>query len=496
MWVMKGVRMQKLREKITIYIIALALCFSFLALGASPASFALTGGAGGYVCGFDEEHTHTESCFKNVLVCGKEEHVPLCGMEEHLHDLNCCEAQSVLVCSLPEHSHTEYCFDVAGNLVCGLPEHIHSFECYQSEFVLTCSKTEHTHTETCIPYDANGMPYEIHTHTSACWQRQCVCGKQEHKHDRNLCMFKSLEGLENEAIWEQTIPFDRLTGNWGQDILTVAESQVGYTENYYNAVIGEDGKTSLGYTRYGHWYGYPYGDWCAMFASFCMHYAGIPNEVIPFASGVETWIQLLEQRGMFISAQNYVPSPGDLVFIADNGVRPNHMGIAASYTVNDNPQSGTLGVVRIIQGNKDDAVRYVDIAVPNYSIVGYVSVADIYNIWLNMHKFNIKCGSDELCLSYDFNSAAPSIGSIVAIQSSESSQVYHQGMKLAYNYMSMFNSDPSKLSITIYEVVGENGGFISELPQPSDIQYVGGEGTEPVTASFSVNGRLVLMICR
>ena len=36
-------------------------------------------------------------------------------------------------------------------------------------------------------------------------------------------------------------------------------------------IVKEDGKTTDGYTRYGDWYGVPYGDWCAMFASFCIH---------------------------------------------------------------------------------------------------------------------------------------------------------------------------------------------------------------------------------
>jgi hypothetical protein len=30
-----------------------------------------------------------------------------------------------------------------------------------------------------------------------------------------------------------------------------------------------------GITRYGQWYGDAYGDWCAMFVSFCMNNAGI-----------------------------------------------------------------------------------------------------------------------------------------------------------------------------------------------------------------------------
>jgi len=53
------------------------------------------------ICGM-EEHTHTEECYEDVLVCGLEEN------EEHTHTPECF--QSSLICGKEEHIHTASCF--------------------------------------------------------------------------------------------------------------------------------------------------------------------------------------------------------------------------------------------------------------------------------------------------------------------------------------------------------------------------------------------------
>lgn len=52
-------------------------------------------------CGL-AEHTHDESCYESVLVCGQEE------SEGHVHDESCYE--EVLTCEIPEHTHSEACW--------------------------------------------------------------------------------------------------------------------------------------------------------------------------------------------------------------------------------------------------------------------------------------------------------------------------------------------------------------------------------------------------
>ena len=69
-----------------------------------------------------------------------------------------------------------------------------------------------------------------------------------------------------------------------------------------------------GYTRYGAWYGSPYGEWCAMFASFCLHYAGVLEDSIPAQAGCIRWVEQLQALGRYAAAGAAAPQPGDLVF--------------------------------------------------------------------------------------------------------------------------------------------------------------------------------------
>ena len=109
-----------------------------------------------------------------------------------------------------------------------------------------------------------------------------------------------------------------LTGNWAEDVLTIAESQLGYGESdrNFDAILNDDKDDYklYGYTRYGAWYGYPYGDWCAMFVSFCLHYAGISEEDFPYDCGTITWVDHLQQLEMYHDAYDFIPKAGDVIF--------------------------------------------------------------------------------------------------------------------------------------------------------------------------------------
>ena len=49
-----------------------------------------------------------------------------------------------------------------------------------------------------------------------------------------------------------------------ENMLTIAESQLGYRE------------TAENYTKYGKWYGMDGQPWCAMFVSWCARMSGVP----------------------------------------------------------------------------------------------------------------------------------------------------------------------------------------------------------------------------
>ncbi len=232
------------------------------------------------------------------------------------------------MCGLEEsegHTHDETCYDEEGNLACGLEES------------------------------------EGHTHTDECYEYQITCGLEEHTHSVE-CLIDESADLETAEIWEATLP--ALSGSWADDLISIARSQVGYSESVDNYVISDDGVTHRSYTRYGEWAGNPYGDWDAMFASFCLSYAGISREVFPESTGAYAWAVELSGLGYYADAAEYTPEAGDLIFFdKDSDGKIDHVGIVSF-------SDGS--VVTVIEGNYNDAVWENTYARnDNAAIIGY-----------------------------------------------------------------------------------------------------------------------------
>lgn len=288
-------------------------------------------------CGI-AEHTHTDACYADVLVCGK---------EEHTHTDACYETRLALTCALEEHVHTEECFDEDGNLICGKEEHTHTDGCYTAERVLVCGKEEHTH-------------------TAECYERQLVCGLEEHTHTI-MCYSDPAADVETAKDWKATIP--ERSGVWGADAAAVAESQLGYAESQKNYILSADGSRTMGYTRYGAWYGIPYGDWCAMFVSFCLHYAGVPNSAFPYGSGCYAWMTKLRAAGLYAEAADYTPRTGDVIFLNLSGsAKTDHVGLVTSVEYG---ADGSAQTVHTVEGNVHDDVSRCEYSAGDTRILGY-----------------------------------------------------------------------------------------------------------------------------
>lgn len=273
------------------------------------------------VCTVPEGHTHTDACREKTLTCTV--------AEGHTHAPECYQTVEELTCTLPEdanHTHTDGCYARHEELVCTQPEgHVHTEECYEQHLVCTMPEN-HTHTDGCYA----PMPSDAHTHTEACFRQELTCPLTEHTHTL-ACYSDSTADKENAAYWESTLPAEK-TGVWAWDLVAAAQSQLGYAESEKNYEVQPDGVTTLGYTRYGDWYGIPYGDWCAMFVSFCLNYAGVPRESMPIESSVPRWAQMLAEQGQLYSRSDRDPRPGDLMFLdGDGDEAPEHMGIVETY---------------------------------------------------------------------------------------------------------------------------------------------------------------------
>lgn len=211
---------------------------------------------------------------------------------------------------------------------------------------------------------------EEHTHTDSCYEENQVCTKEEHTHSLS-CYSNPDADTETASVWEKTIPND-LGDNRAENVVAVAKSQLGYTESTANYTVLEDGVTMKGYTRYGAWYGIPYGDWCAMFASFCLNYAGVPNTDIPYESGCANWVGKLQDSNQYAAAADYTPNPGDLIFF-DKGTDgasdhvSDHVGIVSEVTA---AEDGTV-TIHTIEGNLHNAVTAQKYLATDSAILGY-----------------------------------------------------------------------------------------------------------------------------
>lgn len=163
------------------------------------------------------------------------------------------------------------------------------------------------------------------------------------------CFSNPNADVEEPSVWERMFQNTELSGKWGEDVVTIAKTQLGYSESQRNYKVYENGQTR-GYTRYGAWYGYPYGDWCAMFCSFCMNYAKVDKDLIPFDCTCSTWTEALRMRGLYRDVYSgYVPSQGDLIFFDFNeDGTSEHIGFVTGVEYSE---AGTPKVIHTIEGN-------------------------------------------------------------------------------------------------------------------------------------------------
>lgn len=334
-------------------------------------------------CGIDSDHSHTDACYEweQVLSCD----LPTDSAED---------AQPVLVCTKPEivlHRHTPDCFDADGNLICGQTQvlehrhsdacfetvaepvdtgtltctdtaHVHTARCYGT-WELVCGQEEHTHSEACKPEETVFCGKDAHTHGEACRDEngELVCGTEEHTHSL-ACYADPGADVETAELWEQTFAGVTLTGNWRQDTLAIAETQLGYAESTKNYVVAEDGETVKGYTRYGAWCGEPYGDWNVMFLTFCLHYAGVEGVDRDCGGWVTSWADAFEP------AQSHTPAVGDLVlFDRDGDGTADRAGLVAQIT-----DSGFAAM----EGDAEDAVGLLTYGADDPGILGYINLPE------------------------------------------------------------------------------------------------------------------------
>lgn len=276
----------------------------------------------GYSCGLEEMegHAHNETCYTEDGYC--------CGLEEiegHAHSDACYIEEDGYICGREEtegHTHGDECYIIEEDaFACGREEtegHVHTEDCWYIGTGFGCGLLEadgHVHTQECVTEDTElgcGLEYnEGHEHTEECYGTVKTCPYEEHIHD--VTCYSNMEAdLETEDDWEIILAGLTRSFDTAENIVSVARSQLGYEESVLNFEVDEH-RVRRGITRYGQWYGNPYGDWSAMFASFCLHYAGV--EDAPANAGPESMRLEWDEIGRYADADSFTPKVGNLLFL-------------------------------------------------------------------------------------------------------------------------------------------------------------------------------------
>lgn len=317
-----------------------------------------------YQCG-EVEHAHTADCYDKVLICGYTE-----GQLENADEVAAAEAaaasaaqssaeQEIMPLELePQiefvpHEHTDDCYTEVQTLTCLEEEHVHDDDCYDPEDgTLICEKFEHTHDESCYTTEyeltcgleegelveqvveptqtaelvamAVAEPVALepvvdtvepiyHHHTDACYEEVLVCPLPEHHHTVS-CLSDTSADLETPEEWQAANADAVITGEWNEDLLSVAKTQLGYEQSEKNFEIDPaDGVTLRYYSRYGQSYGNAYGEWDVMFLAYCLKYAEIPQSAIPQEASVLALRSSMSGMDWLLEEDGSAAQPGDIV---------------------------------------------------------------------------------------------------------------------------------------------------------------------------------------
>ncbi len=274
---------------------------------------------------------------------------------------------------------------VTGDAFCGMNEHTHGENCYVSELI--CENSEEKITaevsEGTLPSEEDGTAEtadeeetteaqtsaESHIHGDECYKNVLTCTLKEHIHTSD-CYPDFSADVEIENDWLATFEDVVLTKNVSENLVNIVKTQLGYAESELNFEYDEEG-TKRGYTRYGEWYGNPYGNWNAMFVSFCLNYSNIQETESVISSSAETMHQQWQEAELFEPAETHNAKAGELIFLdTDNDEVTDHVAIISEVSEDE---------IKVIIGDLDNCVEEINID-DSMVIIGYGLTDKLKNI--------------------------------------------------------------------------------------------------------------------
>lgn len=189
--------------------------------------------------------------------------------------------------------------------------------------------------------------------------------------------------------------------------------------------------------------------WCATFVSAVAIKAGL-TDIIPRECGCGEYIKLAKNKGIWVENDAYVPQSADIVLydwddngVGDNTGNPDHIGIVVSV-------SGST--IKVIEGNKSNAVGYRNLAVNGKYIRGFVTP-----------KYSSKATQEE--------APKPSTGSTGALKYAVGDLVQFTG---CLHYTSSYSGGVAKAcKAGVAKVTALSKG----KPHPYHLQAIAGKGS-------------------
>lgn len=187
-----------------------------------------------------------------------------------------------------------------------------------------------------------------------------------------------------------------LTGNYRDDVIAIAKSQIGYHEGNSADDFGGGNTSGDGdYTEYGRYLGSSGNAWCSEFASWCVRMAGVPVSLLAnsrganannFTSGstaqYHTWSDTIWGGG------DYTPGKGDIIlWVLKSGVTVTPSTDLSHTTIIDTyEEDGDDIIFHVVHGNSNGQVGTKDYTVKKSNgiqsesqYVGYFVAPDYEN---------------------------------------------------------------------------------------------------------------------
>ncbi len=170
----------------------------------------------------------------------------------------------------------------------------------------------------------------------------------------------------------------KLTGNYIDDIVNVALSQVNYHESDSGSDLSGYSQGSSNYTEYCNWFGYT-AEWCAIFISWCARQAKVPESIICNNATADGKGGNFGEKNVYAFSK-HKPQKGDIVYVNnDSDPDADHVGIVYDvddtfiYTVEGNASQQVYDV----KYYKDTGIQFyysntniVYYGVPSYGVKG------------------------------------------------------------------------------------------------------------------------------